>query len=507
MKRTYLKLLAALIAGGLLPLAFAPFHLYFLAIICPAVLAWVWHDCNKKFAFSSGLCFGIGLFGVGTSWIFVSIHQFSDTHISIALLITVLFVLILASFFAIQGWLYRLCIQKKPNYYTLLLAFPSLWVLFEWIRSWVFTGFPWLYLGYSQVDTFLAGFAPILGVYGVSFLCVVSSVLFLSYILFSKRYYLLTGFLLLFIWLGGFALKQINWTHTIGNPVAVALLQGNIDQNLKWNKTTQQFIIQRYENLSKSAPNAELYIWPEASFPIAWPDANPLLTPMANDLTIQGKSALIGLPIKKPDGHFYNGIVAISEKADGFYYKRHLVPFGEYVPFEQQLRGLIGFFNLPMSYMSEGPTEQNVLQAGSLRFASLICYEIVYPHLTLSSAKDANILLTISNDAWFGKSLGPHQHFQMARMRALELGRYLVRSTNNGITAIVDPTGQVSARAPAFVATVLLGEAWATVGQTPLYFLTHYFVLLLSSLFFLGAVLLSYQSKNMERYNAKQHNP
>jgi apolipoprotein N-acyltransferase len=490
------KLLAALIAGGLLPLAFAPFHLYFLAIICPAVLAWVWHDGNKKFAFVSGLCFGVGLFGVGTSWIFVSIHQFSDTHISIAILITVLFVLILASLIGLQGLCYRFII-KKPNYISMLLAFPSVWVLFEWVRSWIFTGFPWLYLGYSQVDSFLAGFAPILGVYGVSFLCAMSGVLFLSYILFPKRYYLLTSFLLLAIGLGGFALKHIDWTHTVGSPVTVALLQGNIDQNLKWNKTTQQFIVQRYENLERSAPNAQLYIWPEASFPIAWPHAEPLLTPMANDLKIQGKNALIGLPIKNPDGHFYNGIIAIGETADGFYYKRHLVPFGEYVPFEQQLRGLIGFFNLPMSYMSEGPAHQNLLNAGHLNFASLICYEIVYPHLTLSSAKNANILLTISNDAWFGQSLGPHQHFQMARMRALELGRYLVRSTNNGITAIVDPKGQVNARAPSFEATVLTGEVWASTGQTPLYFLTHYFVLILSSLFLLI----------MERYNAKQHNP
>ncbi|MFA6037969.1 MAG: apolipoprotein N-acyltransferase [Legionellales bacterium] len=501
MKPNTLKLLAALIAGALLPLAFAPFHLFIFAFLCPAVLAYIWQKSNRKFAALTGLCFGIGLFGVGASWIFVSVHQFSDTHIAIALLITVLFVVILAAFIALQGLFYRFFI-KHNNYFVLLLAFPSAWVLFEWIRSWLFTGFPWLFLGYSQVDTFLAGYAPILGVYGVSWLCAASGVLFLSYFIFSKRYYLLTTLLLLAIWLGGFALKQINWTQTIGNPVTLGLLQGNIDQNLKWEKATQKFIIQRYENLSHSASAAHTIIWPEASFPVALPYSEPLLNDMANTLTMQGKNALVGLPIINSKGNYYNGIVAIGEQAEGLYYKRHLVPFGEFVPFENLLRGMIGFFNLPMSHMSAGPHDQNLLQAGSLRFASLICYEIVYPNLTLESALNSNILLTISNDAWFGESLGPHQHFQMARMRALELGRYLARSTNNGITAIVDSKGRVVARAPQFVSTVLIGDVFAMSGETPLYFLTHYFVLLLSSLLFLGAVLLSYNCKHMERHNA-----
>lgn len=504
MKHFYLKLLLAFIAGGVLPLAFSPFHLFFLAILCPAVLAFLWQDCTKKFAFISGLCFGLGLFGIGTSWIFVSVHQFSDTHILIAVLITVLFVTTLASLIGLQGLFYRFFI-KQPNYFILLLAFPSVWVLFEWVRSWFLTGFPWLYLGYAQIDSPLAGFAPIIGVYGVSWLCAASGVLLLNYRLFSKRYYLLTGLLLLVIWLGGFGLKTIDWTQTTGEPITVALLQGNIDQNLKWEKSTQQFIIQRYKQLSAQTDHAQTLIWPEASMPVALPYAQPLLNKMSADLKIQGKNALIGLPIRNDDGNFYNGIIAVGENTDGLYYKRHLVPFGEFVPFENLLRGLIGFFNLPMSHMSAGPDTQTLLHAGTLKFASLICYEIVYPQLTLNSALNANILLTISNDSWFGQSLGPHQHFQMARMRALELGRYLARSTNNGITAIVDAKGQTVAQAPQFVATTLIGEVFATTGQTPLYFLTHYFMLILSSLFFLGAVLLPNYCKHMERHNAKQH--
>ncbi len=503
MKPNYLKLLLAFGAGGLLPLAFAPFHWFFLALLCPAVLAWLWQESNKKFAFLSGLAFGLGLFGMGTSWIFVSVHQFSDTHILIAILITLLFVLTLACFIGLQGLFYRFFI-KQPNFFILLLAFPSVWVLFEWLRSWLLSGFPWLYLGYSQIDTPLAGFAPILGVYGVSWLCAVSGVLILSYFLFPKRFYLLSTVLLISIWVGGFGLKQINWTQALGEPITVGLLQGNIDQNLKWEKSTQKFIIARYEELTKQAPNAQTIIWPEAALPVALPYAQPLLNRFTEQLQAQGKNALIGLPIQNPDQRFYNGIVAIGENAEGIYYKRHLVPFGEYVPFENILRGMIDFFNLPMSFMSSGPNQQKLLQAGTLTFASLICYEIVYPNLTLDSAKGANILLTISNDAWFGVSLGPHQHFQMARMRALELGRYLARSTNNGITAIVDPKGKVIAQAPQFVATTLVGEVWAYQGQTPLYFLTHYFMLLLSSLFFLSAVLLTHSCKHMERHNAKQ---
>jgi apolipoprotein N-acyltransferase len=385
----------------------------------------------------------------------------------------------------------------------MLLAFPSLWVLFEWVRSWyMFTGFPWLYLGYSQTDTFLAGYAPIVGVFGVSWLCAASGVLFLSYGLFAKRYYVFSGILLLTIWLGGFGLSQINWTQTAGSPVTVALLQGNINQNLKWNKSTQQFIINRYQTLSHHAQGAQTIIWPEASFPISWPNAEPFLNNMAHQLKNEHKNAIIGLPVISENGQYFNGIVAIGDNADGLYLKRHLVPFGEYVPFEQHLRGMISFFDLPMSHMNAGPMQQSLLHAGELTFASLICYEIVYPQLTLTSAQDANILLTISNDAWFGKSFGPHQHFQMARMRAQELGRYLVRSTNNGITAIVDHKGHVIDRAQQFVTTVLIGEVFITTGKTPLYFLTHYFVLILSSLLFLIAVLLIYLERYYEQHRS-----
>lgn len=489
MQNQYLKLFLALLAGSVLPLAFAPFGLFAIAILAPAVLAWLWQSTNKTFGFLTGFCFGLGLFGVGTSWIFVSIHQFSDTHISIAVLITALFVITLACLIGFQGLLYNLLI-KQAHYFVMLLAFPSLWVLFEWVRSWFLTGFPWLYLGYSQIDSPLAGFAPILGVYGVSWLCAASSVLLLSLLIFPKRYNLLSGLLLLAIWLGGFGLKHIDWTSPEGEPVTVALLQGNIDQNLKWDKNTQQFIIQRYQQLSKEV-NAQTIIWPEASLPIPLPYAQPLLNKMSRELQQQGKNALIGLPIKTPEGQFYNGIIALGEQADGLYYKRHLVPFGEFIPFENLLRGLIGFFDLPMSHTISGPAQQDLLHAGPLKFASLICYEIVYPHLTLQSAMDANILLTISNDAWFGRSLGPHQHFQIARMRALELGRYLIRSTNNGITAVVDHQGQVQAIAPQFVTTTLEAEVFAIQGKTPLYFFTHYFVLILASLFFFSAVLLS----------------
>lgn len=483
-----IKLLLAFIAGAALPLAFAPFGLFIFAILCPAVLALLWQNASKRFAFLIGFCFGLGLFGLGTSWIFVSVHQFSDTHISIAVLITLLFVMTLASFVGLQGWFYRFFFQHL-NYGTLLLAFPSTWVLFEWMRSWFLSGFPWLYLGYSQIDFPLSGYAPILGVYGVSFFCALSSVLVLSYFIFPKRYYLANSLLLLFIWCGGFALQHIDWTSPIDEPISVGLLQGNIDQNLKWEKETQQFIIQRYQRLMNQAKDAHIIIWPEASLPIALPAAQDFLNQMSLTLQNEGKNALIGLPIKNERGGFYNGIIALGDNADGLYVKRHLVPFGEFVPFEDLLRGMIGFFNLPMSHMLPGPLQQTPIHAGPLHFASLICYEIVYPTLTLDSAIDANILLTISNDAWFGRSLGPHQHFQMARMRALELGRYLARSTNNGITAIVNHKGEVIAKAPQFVTTVLIGEVFATEGKTPLYFLTHYFMIVLSGLMCLSTIL------------------
>ncbi|HLF66204.1 MAG TPA: apolipoprotein N-acyltransferase, partial [Gammaproteobacteria bacterium] len=197
-----------------------------------------------------------------------------------------------------------------------------------------------------------------------------------------------------------------------------------------------------------------------------------------------------GLPVQTEQGQFLNSIIALGTDAYGVYYKRQLVPFGEFVPFEAQIRGLVGFFDLPMSHGVPGPDVQGPLHAGTLRFSPLVCYEIVYPELALSSLNDANILLTLSNDTWFGRSIGPHQHFEMARMRALELGRFLIRSTNNGISAIIDHRGTVTAHVPQFIATTLIGTVFATEGYTPLYFLTHSFVLILSSLLLITALLL-----------------
>lgn len=495
------QLLFALIAGALLPLAFAPFDLFFMAYLAPAVLAFLWSQNNKKWAALTGFCFGIGLFGVGTSWIFVSVHQFSDTPVGIAVLITILFILILAGFIALQGWCYA-HLKNRNQFGMMLLAFPSTWVLFEWLRSWLFSGFPWLYLGYSQIDTPLAGFAPIFGVYGLSFLCAIASVLFLSYFLFPKRRKISTVLLIL-LGISGFALTYINWTHTQGEPTRIALLQGNIDQNLKWNPETRTFILNRYAMLSESMQDVDTLIWPEAAFPIPLPRGQIQLEKLTTTLTAQGQNALIGIPVENKDGRFYNAIVAVGDNATGLYAKRHLVPFGEFLPFEQWIRGMIGFFDLPMSYGIGGPAHQDPLYAGDLAYSPLICYEIVYPSLALSSLENANILLTISNDSWFGKSIGPHQHFQMARMRALELGRYLVRSTNNGITAFVDQKGRIIAQAPQFIATTLVENVYATTGRTPLTFLTHYFVLILSGLFLLSAVLLSHSCKYMERKHAK----
>jgi len=483
-----LSSLIALLAGALLPLAFAPFNFFFIAFFSPAVLALLWQHTRPNTAAWRGFCFGVGLFGTGASWIFVSIHQFSHTPFAMALLITFLFIIILAGFIALQGWVYAKLITKH-TYLITLLAFPSIWVLFEGLRSWLFTGFPWLFLGYSQIDTYLGGFAPVLGVYGVSWCCAATGVLLLSIYLYPKRVKL-TGLMLITLWGSAYAIKTIQWTQASGDPISVALLQGNIDQNLKWNASTREFILQRYEMLMAQTQQAELIIWPEAAFPIPLPQSHALLQQLSHKLQCNDQAALIGLPVQTQQGQFLNSIVALGTDAYGVYYKRHLVPFGEFVPLEAQIRGLVGFFDLPMSHGVSGPYIQAPLHAGSLRVAPLICYEIVYPELARGSLHDANILLTVSNDTWFGRSIGPHQHFEMARMRALELGRFLIRSTNNGISAIVDHQGKVVAQVPQFIATTLIANVYATEGYTPLYFLSHYFMLILSSLLLVAALLL-----------------
>ncbi len=462
-----LVLLLAPLSGALVTLSLAPFKLWPLGIVSCAIYAYLLCTCSAAQAVRRGWLFGLGLFGSGVSWVYVSIHVYGDASVPLAVTLTILFCAGLALLHAIFAWCYVRFVRPLPG--GMLVGFPALWVLFEWLRSWLFTGFPWLYLGYAHIDTWLAGWAPVIGVFGLSFICALSGTcLFLAWRSRQPTAYATYAVLMLILWGGGGVLEPIKWVAKGSpQPLSVALYQPNIPQQYKWSPSWRQPILDRLSNSVAPLWGTDIVVWPEAAVPLPYQQAQDFLQPLAQRAE-QAKTALItGIPWHPGNTDtYYNSVIALGY-GQGTYHKQRLVPFGEYVPMEKVLRGLIAFFDLPMSSFSAGPPAQAPLRAGAYRVAPFICYEIVYPDLVAVGARNADLLLTISNDSWFGASIGPLQHLQMAQMRALENGRYLLRATNNGVSAIISERGRIMRSSAQFEATTLTGEAQVMLGNTP----------------------------------------
>jgi len=469
--------LLAPFAGLLAPFALAPYDLWPLSIVSLSLLLACLQQAKPKRALLIGWLYGLGLYGAGASWVYHSIHDYGHAPAVLATTLTALFVATLSLAFT-ASFGYAFVRLFRSNRWGNLLGFPALWVLFEWSRSWFLTGFPWLFSGYAHTDTALAQWAPVLGVYGVSFMVALSASAFYLLVAASKgnkfnRASALYIALALTPWLVAVLLAQINWTQPQGQAISVTLVQPNISQDLKWqpeqrSKTLNQLYLQTRLNLS-----SDIIIWPENAVPLFHHRASPFLDDISELVKSSGATVITGIPywqLNDDDTETYhNSIIAIGA-GSGIYHKQKLVPFGEYVPLQQALRGLIEFFNLPMSDFRPGPAEQAPLIATidgkPLRIAPYICYEIVYPDFVRDLAKQSDLLLTISDDSWFGPSAGPLQHLQMARMRAIEHGQYLIRGTNTGVTAIIDHQGRVVSQAASFVKDNLSGDVWRVAGQT-----------------------------------------
>ncbi len=468
--------ITAVIAGIMLTLASAPFNVYILAVASAALLLLCWMHSTRKRALLRGALYGIGLFASGASWVFISIHRYGNTNVPLALLITTLFIFILSAFTALHGYTYvRLFPRQSKS--TLLLAFPALWVLFELLRSWLFTGFPWLLLGTTQLYSPLRSIAPLFSVYGISFFVALSAALCVVFILENYRWRLFTMGIFLFIWFACFAMTPVLWTQKTGEKLQVSLIQGNIAQEIKWDPKEIPNTLKKYWQLTQAHWQSNLVVWPEAAVPLLKRDAQPFLAKVSQSAKQHNTALILGLPIAvdhismhngnvQDQQQYFNAAIALGN-AQGTYYKRHLVPFGEYVPFEKIFRGLIGFFDIPMSEFSEGPWQQALIHANGYKVAMLICYEVAYPSEVRSLLPAANLLIAISDDSWFGRSIASAQQLEMAQMRALETGRYLLSATNNGITAIVDPLGEITQALPKYQAGVLTGSYYAMQGSTP----------------------------------------
>ncbi len=461
------RLGVVLAAGAILPFAFAPYGYHPLALPCLGVLFWSWDGAGRKEAVIVGALFGLGMFAHGVSWIQVSIHQFGMPLYSFSVAVTAAFVLFMCVYPALCGYI----VSSFPAPHRLariLFLCPVAWTVTEVLRGSLFTGFPWLLVGYSQVDSPIAAFAPLVGVYGVSFVAalVAAGLLVLwrgDAVWRSAAAAILGGVVVATI-----VLDTVGWTSSIGKGRRVALIQGAIPQAVKWSGAYRQPTVELYTHLSEPHWGKSMIVWPETAIP-AFPQEVPETIAELNARAKRsGTTLLVGMPTgdRSDGGVYFNSVVQFGTDR-GQYDKRHLVPFGEYLPFDSWMRPLTTFLRIPMSNFSAGAMEQPPLSANGYAIGVSICYEDAYAGEVARALPPANVLVNVSNDAWFGDSIAPHQHLQIARMRALESGRYLLRATNTGISAIIDHRGEIVADSQQFVADVVSGEMVPRAGSTP----------------------------------------
>jgi len=458
----------ALVAGALVTLSLAPFELWPLGVVSLALLAILLQGDNPLRAARIGWFYGLGLFGSGVSWVYVSIHDYGYAPVPVATALTLIFCAGLGLLSAATAYCYARWLRHGPLGNT--AGFAAAVVLGEWLRSWLLTGFPWLYLGYGHIDSILAGWAPVGGVWAISFIVAYSGAVIaaaLSPVGFRWGQFAS----LLGLWLGGLALNQYSWVDAVNRaPLKVAMVQPNISQHEKWSRSAYQRTLETYSDMSEPLwRNSDIVIWPEGAIPNYYHSAKGFLDTVAQRAQSEQATLITGIPTLQQSvngNKSFNSIMSLGA-GTGTYHKQRLVPFGEYIPLETWLRGLIQFFDLPMSAFSAGGSDQLALTAGDITLAPFICYEIVYPDLVSSWLPAADLLVTISNDAWFGHSIGPLQHLQMAQMRALEAGRYLLRATGGGVSAIIDQRGRIVTQSQQFQREVLTGQAQIYSGTTP----------------------------------------
>ena len=463
-------LLSAVLAcasGAVTVLGFAPFGWYPFVLIGLLGFLAALTGASPRIGFLRGWLFGVGLLGFGVFWIRISLNEFGNMDTWVAHLLTGVFVASMALYFGLLGWLVRR-LDRGPAWLVPLLLFPGLYLLVDWLRGWLFTGFPWLSLGYTQIDGPLAGFAPILGVYGVGLLILLSAGLVWGFLGWSGRGRVAAAIALVSIWGAGMLLKQVPWTAPSGPGFRAAVVQANIPQAMKWDPDLLVSTMEIYWELTERNLDADLVVWPETAIPDFLHHVREvLIEPMAARAREEGTEIVLGIPVMESDtGRHFNALLSLGSRED-LYAKRHLVPFGEFMPFKAWLGPLVDLFEVPMSDFSRGSAERPLLAVGDRVAGVSICYEDAFPAEVLQALPEAEFLINVSNDAWFGDSLAPHQHLEMARMRALENGRYLLRATNTGISAIIDQHGRVLGTVPSFVRGDFATEVRPYAGATP----------------------------------------
>ncbi len=461
-----LRFAVAFCSGALSVAGFAPFSLFPLPLLTLGLLLGLWSESSARQAAVLGFAFGLGLFLAGVSWIYVSLHDHGGMPAPLAMLAVLLFCSVLASFpaaaGAVFGWL------RSGNTWRDALLAAAAWTTAEWVRGWILTGFPWLTIGNTQTPPSpLAGFAPVVGVYGLSFLLVATA----AFVVLNRRHRwqpILAAGVVALVAIAGYGLARVEWTLAIGAPVTVRLLQPNIPQSLKWRPE----LLGRWlgDNLSLVEANpAQLMVLPETTLPLSL-DALPVdyLERLDRAAKRAGGDVIFGVFTREQSEsgpRYFNTAVNLGTSPSQQYRKSHLVAFGEFSP--PGLSWVYRWLSIPMSDQSPGPPGQPPLAIAGQQVAVNICYEDVFGEEIIRALPRATMLLNITNTAWFGRSLAQPQHLQMSQMRALETGRPMLRATNTGTTAVISPQGIVTARAPDFETAALAATVQGYTGLTP----------------------------------------
>ncbi|MFN0040383.1 MAG: apolipoprotein N-acyltransferase [Burkholderiales bacterium] len=474
-----MKIIALVLGAATVP-GFAPFGVFPLCVLTLAGLLLLWNRCgNSREAATIGFAFGLGLFLAGVSWVYVSLHDFGAMVWPLAAGVTLLFCMYLACFPALVGALLSRCPASLGMRSVFL--FPALWAFSEWFRGWFLSGFPWLAIGYAQVPASpLAGFAPVLGVFGVSLVTALTAgaAAWLAEEKILSRLKSNDGSAGSFPWAAaailigmpilGAGLQRVEWTRPLpGDPITVALVQGNITQDLKWRPEQAAATLDTYANLVR-ASQATLILLPESALPMFDVDVpKPYMDALAAHARRHRGDILLGIPELDSDRRYYNSVISLGTTENPPYRKVHLVPFGDYFPLRPVLGWVMKLMDIPMSGFSPGEKSQKPMQVAGQKIAANICYEDAFGEEIIRQLPEASLLANFTNDAWWGKSIASRQHLQIAQMRALETGRPMLRATNTGVSAIIGPDGDIVAAAPEFVTTTLNGTVRGYQGATP----------------------------------------
>ncbi|MFT4938571.1 MAG: apolipoprotein N-acyltransferase [Paraglaciecola sp.] len=490
--------LIVLLLGASLTFAYAPFSIWLILPIALSGYLYLLSKADSGQAFTLGFSFGLGWFGAGISWVHVSIADFGG----LPLIASIGLMLMLSGYLALFPAFVSKMIKRYFPTQLWPLALPFIWLFFEFIRSWLFTGFPWLSIGYSQVSGPLSGWLPVIGEFGLSALCIMLAAALADWL--PARRYLASALISVVVVLSGWVLDQYQWSSPTGKPVTIAMVQGNIEQALRWTPEQDLPTMQKYQAMTENHWNNEVIIWPEAAIPKLEPAAVDFVAALDHQAAEKGVGMISGIVnYNFETREAFNNLIVFGAKGEGdkqghYYYqhsnryaKNHLLPIGEFIPLEDWLRGLAPIFDLPMSSFTRGDYQQANLISNGYHFAPAICFEIAFPNqINANLFKNTDFIITVSNDAWFGRSHGPAQHLEIAQARAKEFGLPVLRATNTGITAFIDHRGKIQSRLAQFEAAVLSDQIQRVRGTTPYRYYGNLLAWLLTLCGFIFALLL-----------------